>query len=108
MTAPTQSSRAYVRNAFCVRAQYGEVDITTPVTKQNICVGSIAPGIRRQYALRWAGRGCKVGVQRQMVDRGLARTRRQVGLMDLVISHARKWHGATLRVQTVSCKSVKN
>jgi hypothetical protein len=97
--------RAYVRNAFHVRAQYGEVDITTPVAKEKVCVSSTAPGMRRQHALRWVG-GCKVGVKHQLVDRGLIGARRQVGLMDLMLSHARKWHRATLRVQIVSSMGI--
>lgn len=108
MTVLTRSLRPYVRNAFHVRTQYGEVDITTPVSKEKICVSSTTPGMRRQHALRWAGSGSKVGVQRQLVDGGLISARRQVGLMDLVLSNARKWHGTTLRVQMVSSQSVKN
>jgi hypothetical protein len=95
-SAPTRSLRAYVRNTFHVRAQYGELNITIPVAKQKVCVSSTASGMR-QYALRWAS-GCKVGVKHQLMDGGLIGARRQVGLMDLMLSHARKWHGATLRV----------
>lgn len=101
VTAPTRSLRPYVRNAIHVRAQYGEVDITTPVAKEKICTSSTAPGMRRQHALRWAS-GCKVGVQRQLVDGDLINAGRQIRLMNLMLSHARKWHGATLRVQIVS------
>ena len=32
--------------------------------------------------------------------------RRQVGLMNLMLSHARKWHGATLRVQIVNLTGI--
>jgi hypothetical protein len=101
VAAPTRSLRAYARNAFHVRAQYGEVDITIPVAKEKVCVSSTAPGMRRQHALRWDS-GCKVGVKPQLVDGGLISARRQVGLMNLMLSHARKWHGAALRVQIVS------
>ena len=105
MTALTQSLRPYVRKAFPVRAKYGEVDITIPVAKRKVCMRSPALGMRRQDALRWAS-GCKIGVKRQLVDRRLISTRRQVGLMNLMLSHARKWHGATLEVQIVNSTGI--
>jgi hypothetical protein len=105
VTAPTRSLRPYVRKAFHVRAQYGEVDITIPVAKGKVSVSSPALGMQRQDALRWAS-GCKIGVKRQLVDRRLISTRRQVGLMNLMLSHARKWHGATLRVQIVNSTGI--
>jgi len=77
VAAPTWILCAYVRHAFHVRAQYGEVDITIPVAKKEVCVSSTAPGMRRQHALRWAC-GRKVGVEPQMVDGGLISARRQV------------------------------
>jgi hypothetical protein len=53
-----------------------------------------------QHALRQAG-GCKVGIKRQFVDQGLASTRRQVGLENLMLGHASKRHRTTLKVQIV-------
>lgn len=101
MAAPTRSLRPYVRNTFHVRAHYREVDITTPVAEERVGASSTAPGMRRKHVLRWAS-GCKVGVERQLVDGGLISASRQVGPMNLMLSHARKWHGATLRAQIVS------
>ena len=105
MTAPTWSLCPYVRKIFHVCAQHGEVDITISVAKGKVCVSSPAPGMRRQDALRWAS-GCKIGVKCQLVDGRLISTRRQVGLMNLMLSHACKWHGATLRVQIVNLTGI--
>jgi hypothetical protein len=105
VTAPTRSLRPYVRNAFHVRAHYGEVDVAAPVAEENVGVSSTASGMRRKHLLRWAS-GCKVGVKRQLVDGGLISARRQIGLMNLMLSHACKWHGATLRVQIVSSAGI--
>ena len=90
-----------VRIAFGVPALYGEVDITIPVANKMICVSSTAPEMTRQHALRWVS-SRKVGVEPQLVDRGLISARGQVGVNNLMLGDARKWHWAALRVPIVS------
>ena len=89
---------------FVPSTDYGEVDITITVAKGNVCVSS--PHLRCGDKTLWWASSCNIGVKHQLVDRRLISMRRPVGLMNLMLSHAHKWHEATLRVQIVNSMGI--